>query len=101
MKLSERNEYCKVILRYPLLGGTSADPLPDQEIDVTDEVAQLEAEIERLRKVEKVCNWLFEKKEDGYTLKYILVEGEGDKWHIPETIGLALADALKAGDCDG
>jgi len=56
-------------------------------------LAQLEAEVERLLKIEKICQRLFEKKD--HVAKYIKVEGEGDTWHIPEAIGLALLEALE------
>jgi len=51
-----------------------------------------QAENERLQKIEKVCQWLFEKED--YVAKYIKVDGEGDTWQIPESIGLALMEAL-------
>jgi len=60
---------------------------------VWNEVAQLEAENERLLKIEKICQRLFEKED--HVAKYIKVEGEGDTWHIPEAIGLALLEALE------
>ena len=35
-------------------------------------------------------------EEENHMLKHILVEGEGDKWHIPEWMGLAIAETLEA-----
>ena len=51
---------------------------------------------EALLRVVRAVEKIYETTGDGYMFKHILVEGEGDKWHIPETMGLALAEALKA-----
>jgi len=64
----------------------------DNEFDWSAQKYSLKAENERLKKIEAVCKLLFEK--EGHVAKYIKVEGEGDTWHIPEAIGLALMVAL-------
>ena len=53
-------------------------------------------EYQALLSVVRAAEKIYETTEDGYMFKHILVEGEGDKWHIPEIMGLALAEALKA-----
>ncbi len=49
MKLDERGDN-RVILIVRPFGGTSADPFPDQPVDVTDEVAALEARLKAAKK---------------------------------------------------
>ena len=70
----------------------------DKKLVVIDGILEtmLHKDTIALLRIVRAAEKIYETTEDGYMFKHILVEGEGDKWHIPETMGLALAEALEA-----